>query len=256
MTESILSLRGKTALVTGASSGLGTHFARVLANAGAQVVVAARRTDKLEQLVNDIQAAGGAAKAVTMDVTDEQSVQHALEEVEATFDAIDILINNAGVADSKRFLNVDEESWDFVMQTNLKGAWRVAHAVARGMVNRGNGGSIINIASILGLRVGIGESSYSASKAALVQLTKSMALELASKKIRVNALCPGYFETEMNADYFASEKGQDYINSTPARRLGQLSELDAPLLLLASDGGSFISGVALPVDGGHLVSSL
>mgnify|MGYP000433103330 CR=1 FL=1 len=256
MYNELLSLQDKVALVTGASSGLGAHFAKVLAKAGAKVAVAARRTDKLARLVDDIQGACGTAFAVTMDVTDAESVNHALNETETTLGPIDILINNAGVADSKRFLNVDEKSWDFVMEANLKGAWRVAQAVARRLVDRQSGGSIVNIASILGLRVGIGESSYSASKAALVQLTKSMALELASKNIRVNALCPGYFETEMNADYFASEKGQAYINGMPSKRLGQLSELDAPLLLLAGDGGSFISGVALPVDGGHLVGSL
>ena len=256
MSSELLSLQGKVALVTGASSGLGAHFAKVLASAGAKTIVTARRTDKLKQLVDDIQVVGGTAKAIAMDVTDSESVNNALEEAETALGPINVLLNNAGVADSKRFLNVDEESWDFVMETNLKGAWRVAKEVAQQMVTHRNGGSIINIASVLGLRVSIGESSYSASKAALVQLTKSMALELASKQVRVNALCPGYFETEINSDYFASEKGQAYINGMPSKRLGQLNELNGPLLLLASDAGSFISGTAIPVDGGHLVSSL
>ena len=256
MTADLLSVSDKIALVTGASSGLGAHFAKVLANAGAKVIVAARRTDKLASLVEDIKNSGGEAVAVAMDITDGNSIVQALDEAEKVFGTVNLLINNAGVADSKRFINVDEDSWDFVINTNLKGAWYAANQVAKRLMAKQAPGSIINIASILGLRVGIGESTYAVSKAGVVQMTKAMALELGSKGIRVNAICPGYFRTEINSDYFDTDKGQAYINSTPAKRLGKLEELDAPLLLLASDAGSFVNGVALPVDGGHVVSSL
>jgi NAD(P)-dependent dehydrogenase (short-subunit alcohol dehydrogenase family) len=249
-------MSGSVALVTGASSGLGAHFAAVLAAAGARVVLAARRTDKLQAGVEQIIAKGGKAVAVSLDVTSAESVDAALDAAEAAFGPVDVLINNAGVADSKRFVKVDEASWDFIMETNLKGAWRLASAVTRRLLAAGSGGSIVNVASILGLRQGFGESTYATSKAAVVQMTKAMALELARKNIRVNALCPGYFRTELNSDYFDSEKGKAYIEGTPSGRLGRLEELDGPLLLLAGDSGSFVNGVALAVDGGHLVSSL
>lgn len=256
MYESLLSMKGKVALVTGASSGLGAHFAKVLAQSQAQVVVTARRTTKLSQLVADIESHGGKAIAVAMDVTDQASVVSAFDQAEAAFGTVDVLINNAGVADSKGFLKIDEDSWDFVMDTNLKGAWRVAREAAQRLVNKGQPGSIVNISSILGVRVGVGHSTYCISKAGVIQMTKAMALELIRKGIRVNAICPGYFETEINGHYFQTEAGQAYIAGTPARRLGSLNELDAPLLMLSSDAGSFISGVALPVDGAHLTSAL
>jgi NAD(P)-dependent dehydrogenase (short-subunit alcohol dehydrogenase family) len=252
----LLSVTGKVALVTGASSGLGAHFARVLAAAGAAVAVGARRTDKLASLVADLEADGAAALAVALDVTSADSVASALAAVEAELGVIDVLVNNAGVADSRYCLKVDEESWDYVMETNLKGAWRMARAVAARCVEQQVPGSIVNVASILGLRVAFGESTYATSKAGLVQLTRSMALELGNKGVRVNAICPGYFLTEMNQDYFDSDKGKAFLADTPAQRLGRLEELDAPLLMLASDAGSFINGVSIPVDGGHMVKSL
>lgn len=255
-TVTLLSLKGKTALITGASSGLGAHFARVLATAGARVAVAARRTTALERLVEEIRNDNGEAHAVAMDVTDPVSVTAAIDRIEAHWGPVDILINNAGVADPGRFLKIDQSRWDFVIETNLNGVWRVAHEITRRLVARSLPGAIVNVASILGVRVGLGQSSYSASKAAVIQLTKAMALELAAQGIRVNALCPGYFETEMNRDYFATDQGRQYIENTPAGRVGRVSELDAPLLLLCSDAGSFVNGVALPVDGGHLVKSL
>jgi NAD(P)-dependent dehydrogenase (short-subunit alcohol dehydrogenase family) len=249
-------MQGKVVLVTGASSGLGAHFAKVLAAAGAAVAVGARRVEKLDTLVEQIKAAGGTALAVALDVTDTASVSDALNAIESGLGPVTVLVNNAGVADSRRFINVDEASWDYVMDTNLKGAWRVAQTVAKRILELGLTGSVINISSILGLRVGLGESTYASSKAALVHLTRSMALELGHKGVRVNAICPGYFKTEMNRDYFDSPAGKAFVDNTPARRLGNLDELNGPLLLLATEAGSFINGIALPVDGGHLVSSL
>jgi NAD(P)-dependent dehydrogenase (short-subunit alcohol dehydrogenase family) len=254
--ETRFSLKGKTALVSGASSGLGAHFAKVLASAGATVVVAARRQDKLDSLVAQIESAGGKALAVSMDVTSTDSVAAALDQAEAAFDSVDILVNNAGVAGSRHSLKEDEANWDFVMDTNLKGAWRLAHAVANRAVAASRPCSIINVASILGLRVGFGESTYAISKAAVVQMTKALALELARKNIRVNAICPGYFATEMNSDYLLSDKGQAYLSGTTSGRMGDVEELGGPLLLLASDAGSFMNGAIVPVDGGHLVGSL
>ena len=256
MLNTDLSMKGKVALVTGASSGLGAHFTQVLAAAGAKVVLAARRTDKLQDQVDKITAEGGVALAVALDVTLADSVKNALDTAEAAFGPITVLINNAGVADSKRFINVDEESWDFVLDTNLKGSWRLASAVSKRLLANKLSGSIVNISSILGLRVSLGESCYAISKAAVLQMTKAMALELGYKGIRVNALCPGYIKTELNSEFFESDAGLNYIKNTPAKRLGLMEELNAPLLMLASDAGSFINGIALPVDGGHLNSSL
>lgn len=252
----LLSLQGETVLVTGASSGLGEHFARVAARAGGAVAIGARRRDRLEALVTELRESGAAACAVSLDVTSDDSVTAALDAVEAELGPISVLVNNAGVADARYCLKVDEASWDFVMNTNIKGVWRIAQALARRCVARGSGCSIVNIASILGLRVGFGQSTYATSKAAVVQLTRSLALELGGRGIRVNALCPGYFCTEINADFLGSEEGQGMLAETPAGRAGELRELDGALLLLAGRAGSFINGVALPVDGGHLLKSL
>lgn len=246
----------KVAMVTGASSGFGVHFAKLLAHYGAKVVVAARRADRLESLVNDINNSGGTALAVTLDVTDANSVKAAFDTAEQHFGVVEILSNNAGVADAKLASDIDEASWDMVLNTNLKGVWLTALEAGKRMIAANKAGSIVNTASILGLRVAISQSSYATSKAAVIQLTKSLALEWCRKNIRVNALCPGYFITEMNEDYFASEKGQAYIASTPMRRTGKLDELSAPFMLLASDAGSFVNGVALPVDGGHSISNM
>ena len=250
------SLKEKVALVTGASSGFGEHFAHVLATAGAKVVVGARREDRLQNLVTDIAATGGKAHAVAMDVTDAASVAAAFDQAEAIFGTVTVLVNNAGVAAPKTVHKTTEADWDFVVDTNLKGAWLVAAEAARRMVGASTGGVIVNIASVLGLATSTGHGIYSASKAGVIQLTKHMALELANKNIRSNAICPGYFKTVMNGEYFDSEAGKNYIASTPARRLGNMAEMDGPLLLLASDAGSFINGAVLPVDGGHLVMSI
>jgi NAD(P)-dependent dehydrogenase (short-subunit alcohol dehydrogenase family) len=242
-------LRGKTALVTGASSGLGAHFARVLAKAGADLVVAARRLPLLESLVT---ALGDTARAVTMDVSDAASVHKAVAEA----GAIDILVNNAGIAITKPALSQSIEDFDAVIGTNLRGAFLVATEVARAMRARGRGGSIINIASILGLRQGGQVAPYAISKSGVIQMTKQLGLELARDGIRVNAIAPGYVETEMNRAFFASVDGQAMIKRVPQRRLGTLQDLDGPLLLLASDASAFMTGSVLAVDGGHLLSSL
>ncbi len=256
MTMENTHLAGQVALITGASSGLGEHFAQVLAAQGVSVAIVARRVDRLESLQQRITESGGQALAVEMDVTSESSVESALHSIQQQLGDISILVNNAGMADSRTFLKLNEESWGRTMDVNLDGAWRVAHRVSQHMVKAKVEGCIVNIASILGLRVGFGHSAYAVSKAGIVQMTRSMALELASKNIRVNALCPGYIETEINADFFATDAGQEYLRSTPAGRVGKMTELDGPLLLLCSDAGSFINGIALPVDGGHLVNSL
>jgi len=256
MENNILSLENKVALITGASSGLGAHFASVLSKAGAKVVLGARRLDKLHSIAASINAKGGCCSTVTLDVTCAESVSNALDKAEKQFGAVTLLINNAGITESARFTKIEEQSWDHIMDTNLKGAWRVASNVSQRLISKGIGGSIINIASILGLRVGFGEGAYAISKAGVVHMTKAMALELGRSGIRVNALCPGYFKTELNAEYFESDRGREFIKQSPAQRLGQRDELNAPLLLLCSDASSFINGITLPVDGGHLISSL
>lgn len=249
-------LQGRIALVTGASSGLGLHFAQALAAAGASVAVAARRTDRLAQTVGAIEDAGGRALAVPLDVTNSDSVRACFEAIEARWDAVDLVVNNAGAAVSRPLLEQSEEDWDAVVQTNLKGAWLVAQQGARRMVARGRSGAIVNIASITGERVAGGVAPYCASKAALIHLTRAMALELARHGIRVNALAPGYIDTELNRDFLGSAAGERLLARIPQRRFGRPEELVGPLLLLASEAGAFMTGSVLAVDGGHLVSML
>lgn len=244
-------LKGKSALITGASGGLGLHFAELLASQGVAVTLAARRREALDEASAKITASGGQASAIQMDVTDSASVAAAL-----AGKSFDILINNAGISGASRALDLDEAEWDRVLDTNLKGVFVVAQAVARGMKASRRGGAIVNIASILGHRVAGNLSAYAASKAGVVQLTKALALEWAREGIRVNALCPGYIETDINREFFTSAAGLDLIKRIPQRRLGQPGELDGALLLLASAAGSYITGSSIEVDGGHLVSSL
>jgi NAD(P)-dependent dehydrogenase (short-subunit alcohol dehydrogenase family) len=251
-----LSLKGRTALVTGANGGLGSHFARTLAKAGAKVAVGARRVESLGEVTDAIASAGGHAEAIALDVTDPASVARAFDDTAASLGAITIVVNNAGIAVTKPLLEHTEEDWQQVIEVNLNGAWRVAQAAARHMVRHEQGGSIVNIASILGLRVSAQVPSYAASKAALIQLTKAMALELARYRIRVNALAPGYVETGINHEFFDSDAGKALVKRVPQRRIGQPEELDGALLLLASDAGSYITGSVLAVDGGHLVNTL
>jgi NAD(P)-dependent dehydrogenase (short-subunit alcohol dehydrogenase family) len=245
-----LSLAGKRALVTGASGGLGLHFAQVLAGAGAAVTLAARRHDRVEAEASALRARGYGAEAAELDVT-------APDSVTALFAArpFDVVVNNAGIAGEGAALDMDIAAFQRVIDTNLTGVFAVAQAAARGMKDAG-GGSIVNIASILGLRVTGHVAAYAASKAAVVQLTKALALEWARYGVRVNALCPGYIETPINADFFATEAGAAVIRRIPQRRLGLASDLDGPLLLLASDRAAYMTGAVVAVDGGHLVSGL
>ncbi|MGO4405549.1 SDR family NAD(P)-dependent oxidoreductase [Bosea sp. RAF48] len=244
-------LSGRSALVTGASGGLGLHFAKLLARHGVEVTLAARRQSALDQACGEIAAAGGTAQNILLDVGDATSITDALAGRH-----FDILVNNAGVSGAGPAADLSEADWDAVLDTNLKGVFLVAQAVARGMREAGRGGAIVNIASILGHRVAGGVSAYAASKAGVIQLTKALALEWARDGIRVNALCPGYIETDINRDFFATEAGLNLIKRIPQRRLGKPEELDGALLLLASTAGSYITGATIEVDGGHLVSSL
>lgn len=248
-------LDGRVVLVTGASSGLGAHFAQLLAAAGAQVVLAARRVDKLTETVRQIEAAGGQARAVALDVTSSASVAACLDAL-GPKGVPDVLINTAGITVTRPLLEQTEDDWDQVMATNLKGCWLMATEVARRMVAAGKGGAIVNVASILGERVAGGVAPYAISKAGVVQATKAMALELARHHIRVNALLPGYVVTDLNRTFMDSEAGQRLKARIPSRRFGELSDLDGPLLLLASDAGAAMSGACVAVDGAHLVSSL
>jgi NAD(P)-dependent dehydrogenase (short-subunit alcohol dehydrogenase family) len=252
----IFSLAGSHVLVTGASSGLGKHFASRVAQAGATVTLAARREQALAESVKDIGQGGGQAAAVLMDVSDSASVERALDEAEKQFGPVSVLINNAGVTETRPALEVDESGWDQVININLKGAWLAAQRTAQRMVNHRVGGSIVNIASILGLRVAGGLAAYAVSKAGLIQMTKVLALEWARHGIRVNAIAPGYIETELNSAFFASPAGQALVKRIPQRRLGHAHELDGALLLLASAASSFMTGSVIAVDGGHLVSGL
>jgi NAD(P)-dependent dehydrogenase (short-subunit alcohol dehydrogenase family) len=248
-------LDGRVVLVTGASSGLGTHFARLLAQAGARVAVAARRADKLQSVVDSITQDGGQARAVSIDVSDAASVRACFDAL-ASLGAPDVVVNNAGVTVTRPLLEQTEEDFDHVLDTNLKGCWLVATEAARRMVAAGRGGSIVNVASILGERVAGGVAPYAISKAGVVQATKAMALELARHRIRVNALLPGYVVTDLNREFLSSEAGDKLRSRIPSRRFGELSDLDGPLLLLASDAGAAMSGATVAVDGAHLVSSL
>ena len=253
---SLFDLSGKIALVTGASSGLGNHFARTLAASGAVVIVGARRREKLDALVSQLQAEGRRAMAVTLDVTDPASVGSAFEAAVRGAGAPDIIVNNAGIAHTSASLELGEADWRRVMETNLDGAWRVAQAGAKAMLAAGKGGAIVNIASILGLRVATSLLAYAAAKAALIQLTQALALEWARHGIRVNAIAPGYVETEINRGFFETDAGKAMVKRVPQRRIGRACDLDGALLLLASEAGGYMTGSTIVVDGGHLVSSL
>ncbi|MEO0313901.1 MAG: hypothetical protein RI928_357 [Pseudomonadota bacterium] len=245
-------LDDKRVLITGASSGFGAHFAELLSTAGAEVVLAARRTDKLADLQQSLQTRGRKASAVSMDVSSRASVEAAFDQV----GACDIVINNAGITVTRALLDQTEEDWDSVIDTNLKGCWLVATAAARRLRLAEKPGAIVNVASILGERVAAGVAPYAISKAAVIQATKVMALELARYQIRVNALLPGYVVTDLNSDFLKSEAGEKLRSRIPTRRFGDITDLDGPLLLLCSEAGTGMTGSCLTVDHGHLLSSL
>jgi len=245
-------LDGKRALITGASSGFGAYFAQLLSAAGADVVLAARRADKLAGLQKALQAQGRRASSVSMDVGSRDSVLAGFDQI----GTCDIVINNAGITVTRALLDQTEEDWDSVIDTNLKGCWLVATEAARRLRSAEKPGAIVNVASILGERVAAGVAPYAISKAAVIQATKVMALELARYQIRVNALLPGYVVTDLNRDFLESEAGEKLRSRIPTRRFGDINDLDGPLLLLCSEAGTGITGSCVTVDHGHLLSSL
>ncbi len=249
-------LTGRVALVTGAGTGLGRGFAMTLAEAGAGVVLCGRREGPLAEVAERIRGAGGRAQPVTMDVTDSASVAAAFDSAEAAFGCVDITVCNAGVAQPAFAMDLAEDDWLKTIEVNLNGVWRVAQESAKRLAAHERAGSIVNISSILGHRVAAAVAPYAASKGAVEQLTRALALEWARYGIRVNAIAPGYIATEMNQEFFETPPGQKMISRIPQKRLGDIDDLAGALLLLASEAGRYITGTTIAVDGGHLQSSL
>ncbi len=249
-------LQGRVALVTGASRGLGRHFAQVLSAHGAHVVALARDVASLSALSDTLRAQRRPFLALAGDVRDAASVDAAVEQALLHGKRLDILVNNAGVALTRPAALTSDAQWNDVVDTNLTGAFRVARATAAAMERAGNGGSIVNIASVLALRVAKQLPAYIAAKAGLLKLTEALALEWAPQRIRVNALAPGYVETDLNREFLRSPAGEAIARRVPARRFGEASDLDGALLLLASDAGRYITGATLSVDGGHALAWL
>jgi 3-oxoacyl-[acyl-carrier protein] reductase len=250
----IFDLSGKVALVTGASSGLGVRFAEALAENGASVVLVARRADRLGALKARIEKSGGRAIAVEADVRERDARKGAFDAAEKAFGTVTILVNNAGVAHAGRAVELPEEEWRRVLSTNLDAVLYWSQEAARRMLAAGKGGAIVNIASVLGLGVAKGVVAYATAKAGVIQLTKALALELAFKGIRVNAIAPGWIVTELNRDYLTSEKGRALTRDIPIGRFGEERDLDGPLLLLVSDAGRFVTGATIVADGGQSVA--
>ena len=253
-----VNLDGKVAMITGASSGLGARFSKILANAGAQVILASRRVDRLKDLRAEIESNGGAAYVLELDVTDNESIFKAFNEVEHEIGVIDILINNSGVSTTQKLIDVSPEDYSYVMNTNLKGAFFIAQKTAKLMLKRAKENPnlqyrIINIASVAGLKVLSKIGIYCISKSGLIQMTKSMALEWGKYGINVNAICPGYIETEINTEYFNSENGKKLIEKLPRKRVGVPENLDGLVLLLSSDSANFINGSIISADDGFAV---
>jgi NAD(P)-dependent dehydrogenase (short-subunit alcohol dehydrogenase family) len=243
-------LTGHTALVTGGGSGIGKHFAQVLARHGAAVVVAGRRVDKLEAAADSIRAHGGKAFVVEMDVAHESSVAGAIEKAQQMAGTIDILINNAGIVGTQPALDMPEEEWDAVIATNLKGCWLCARHVARRLIAQQKHGNIVNVASILGIMTQKGTAPYSAAKSGLIHLTRVLASEWVRHGIRVNALAPGYIMSDMAEGFFSTPRGAKVIQLIPQRRVGTVEDLTVPMLLLASDASAYMTGTTIPIDGG------
>jgi len=250
----LFNLKGRVALVTGASSGLGVRFAEVLAREGAPVALVARRTDRLAAVKTRIEQAGGRAIAVGADVLDRNAMTRAFDEAEKAFGTVTILVNNAGVAHSGRAVELPEAEWRRVVGTNLDAVFFWAQEAARRMLAAGTGGAIVNVASVLGFGVSKGTVAYAVAKAGVIQLTKALALELAFKGVRVNAIAPGWIVTDLNRDYLMSEQGAAITREIPVGRFGEERDLDGALLLLASDAGRFIAGATIVVDGGQMVA--
>ncbi|NQV21743.1 MAG: glucose 1-dehydrogenase [Rhodospirillales bacterium] len=244
-------LEGKVIFVTGATSGFGQHFARTLAASGASVAMTGRRSERLEQLEAEIEGRDGRALGIVMDVMDSDSIKNAIEVAETELGPINVLVNNAGISRDNLAVNIPEEDYDAVLDTNLKGPFLLAQEIGRRMIERGKGGSIINVGSMVAYRAFRGLSTYAMSKAGMVAMTRSLALEWARYNINVNTICPGYVETEMNSEYFNSEKGKAVVAKFPGKALGKLEDLDGILLLLASDSSAFITGATIEVDGGQ-----
>ncbi len=251
--ESIFRLDGKVALVTGASSGLGARFARTLSMGGAKVGLAARRLDRLQALCDEIAAVGCDALPVMLDVNDPDAIKTVADVVESQLGPIDILVNNSGISVQRRLGDYSPADYDQVMNTNLRGAFFVAQEIGRRMVAR-RSGRIINVSSIAGLRAINQLAVYGMSKAALVQMTRSMALEWGRHGVNVNAICPGYIETEINSEYWKSEGGQKLLSMLPRKRIGQPQDIDGVLLMLASGASSFVNGAVISVDDGFSVA--
>jgi NAD(P)-dependent dehydrogenase (short-subunit alcohol dehydrogenase family) len=248
--DNILQLDGKVALVTGASSGLGERFAELLGSAGARVAVAARRTDRLDALKTKLETRGAKAHAVAMDVAKLDSIRAAVAEAEGALGPIDILVNNSGVSVTKRLVDHDESDYDYVMDTNLKGAFFVAQAVAKSMIEGKRPGRIINIASAGGIRPLARIGVYCMSKAGVIHMTRAMALEWGRHGINVNAVCPGYIETEINREHWRTDAGRKLVDMLPRKRVGKPEDLDGLMLLLASDASHFINGASIVADDG------
>jgi len=249
-------LSGKIALITGASSGLGAHFSTCLAQAGCTVILAARRKQNLDMLAAQLSDEGYSAHAVEVDVSDQTSSDKTLKTLFENIGTPDILINNAGIARPGRFIDAAMEDTDMVFNVNQTSVWRISQQVCKQMIAEEKPGSVINIASILGMDILSGVGSYAVSKAAVIQMTKVMALELARYNIRVNAIAPGYFNTEINKGFLDSDAGKKIIKRVPSRRIGALDDLDGLLFLLASNKSAYMTGSVIPVDGGHLVAGL
>ena len=254
-----MNFEGKIALVTGASSGLGARFAKVLAQAGAQVVLASRRVERLKELRAEIEAEGGAAQVVQLDVTDYASIKSAIAHAETEAGPIDILVNNSGVSTTQRLVDVTPDDYAYVMDTNQRGAFFVAQEAAKRMIARAKGDPrkqhrIINIASVAGIRVLPQIGIYCMSKAAVIHMTKSMAVEWGRYGINVNAICPGYISTEINAEHFQTEQGKALVSMLPRKRVGKPEDLDGLLLWLASEESHFINGTIVTADDGMSAS--